>query len=90
MRTAISYDVPAGSGIVDTTARRIPAKSELSDIDDVAANRGVVMRHIHQTIGELRRYIAASDKREELEEIDALLAVALTELRRKLRQDPQG
>lgn len=42
------------------------------------------MKHIRKTIEDLRRYIAASEMRAELEEIDALLAVALEELRRKL------
>lgn len=42
------------------------------------------MQHIQKTIIELRRYIAASSVRSELEEIDALLAVAQEELRRKL------
>ena len=42
------------------------------------------MQHIRTVIEDLRRYIAASDRRDELEEVDALLAVALEELRRKL------
>lgn len=42
------------------------------------------MQHIRETLVRLRRYIAASESREELEEVDALLAVALEEVRRKL------
>lgn len=46
------------------------------------------MRHIAQVLEELRRYIAGKDDRAELEEIDALLSVALEEVRRKLAQKP--
>lgn len=42
------------------------------------------MQHIRTSIEGLRRYIAASEVRIELEEVDALLAVALEEVRRKL------
>lgn len=42
------------------------------------------MQHIRRTIEDLRRYIAASQSRSELEEVDTLLAVALEEVRRKL------
>lgn len=42
------------------------------------------MQHIRQSIEDLRRYIAASQSRSELEEVDTLLAVALEEVRRKL------
>lgn len=42
------------------------------------------MKHIRKTIEELRRYIAESDARADLEEVDGLLAVALEEVRRKL------
>lgn len=42
------------------------------------------MQHIRETLVELRRYIAASESRVELEEVDALLAVAVEEVRRKL------
>lgn len=42
------------------------------------------MQHIRQSIEELRRYIASSEVRADLEEVDALLAVALEEVRRKL------
>lgn len=42
------------------------------------------MRHVRKSIEELRRYIASSTARAELEEVDALLAVALEEVRRKL------
>lgn len=45
------------------------------------------MQHIRQQITELRRYIAASDKRSELEEVDALLAIALEDVKRKLAQE---
>jgi hypothetical protein len=43
------------------------------------------MQHVRKSIEDLRRYIAVSDSREELEEVDALLGVALEELRRALR-----
>ena len=42
------------------------------------------MRHIHKTIEELRRYIARSEARADLEQVDSLLSVALEEVRRKL------
>ena len=42
------------------------------------------MQHVRKSIEDLRRYIAASKVRAELEEVDALLAVALEEVRRKL------
>ena len=42
------------------------------------------MQHIDKTIHDLRQYIAASDDKSALEEVDALLAVALLEVRRKL------
>ena len=48
------------------------------------------MQHIRKSIEELRRYIAASEARAELEEVDALLAVALAELRRKLAATPEA
>ncbi|MEO3389020.1 hypothetical protein [Mesorhizobium sp. CAU 1741] len=41
------------------------------------------MQHVRQTIEQLRRYIQSSSKREDLEEVDVLLSVALDELRRK-------
>ena len=47
------------------------------------------MRHVHRTIEDLRRYIARSESRAELEEVDALLAVALEELKRKLSAAPK-
>lgn len=49
------------------------------------------LKHVRQTIEELRRYIAQSEARAELEEVDALFSVALEEVRRKLAakdQDP--
>ena len=42
------------------------------------------MTHVQKTIEELRRYIAQSEARAELEEVDTLLSVALEEVRRKL------
>lgn len=42
------------------------------------------MKHIDEAIRELRLYIAVSEDKNDLEEIDALLAVALVEVRRKL------
>jgi hypothetical protein len=43
------------------------------------------MKHVRSTIEELRRYIATCQARAELEEVDALLAIALEEVRRKLQ-----
>jgi hypothetical protein len=49
------------------------------------------MRHVRKTIEELRRYIAQSEARAELEEVDVLLSVAIEELRRKLPSaEPRG
>lgn len=42
------------------------------------------MKHVRDTIMALRRHIAASGERAALEEVDALLDVALQEVRRKL------
>ena len=42
------------------------------------------MKHVAQVIEELRRYIAASAERADLEEVDTLLSVALADLKRKL------
>lgn len=42
------------------------------------------MQHIRTSIEQLRRYIARSEARAELEEVDSLLSVALEEVRRKL------
>lgn len=48
------------------------------------------MRHVRATIEELRRYISTCEARGELEEVDALLAIALEEVRRRLaRQEAQ-
>ncbi|MFC3204974.1 hypothetical protein [Aquamicrobium soli] len=44
------------------------------------------MQHVRSTIEQLRRYIAACEARAELLEVDALLGVALEEVRRKIRQ----
>lgn len=44
------------------------------------------MHHIRKTIEDLRRYIAVSESRDELEEVDALLDVALQEVRRRLAE----
>lgn len=52
------------------------------------------MLHIRQTLEQLLRYIEASADRAELEEVEALLGVALQEVRAKLtkkpRQSPEG
>lgn len=48
------------------------------------------MQHIRRTIEELRRYIAASETRADLEEVDVLLGVALDELRRKIAEQRQA
>jgi hypothetical protein len=54
-------------------------------------SRAPYMKYVAQKISELRRYIAASDVRGELEETDNLLAVTLEELRRKIaRKDDAG
>lgn len=42
------------------------------------------MQHVRHSIEDLRRYIAQSGARAELEEVDSLLSVALEEVRRKL------
>lgn len=55
----------------------------------LAAITGATMQHIRQSIEELRRYIASSTARAELEEVDSLLAVALEEVRRKLAAAPR-
>lgn len=47
------------------------------------------MNHIQKTIENLRRYIAESEVRADLEEVDALLSVALEEVRRKLAMKSQ-
>lgn len=44
------------------------------------------MQHVRSTIEQLRRYIATCEDREELEEVDTLLSVALEQVRRKIRQ----
>jgi len=44
------------------------------------------MRHVYRTIEQLRRYIAGCDDRDALQEVDALLGVALEEVKRKLKQ----
>jgi len=44
------------------------------------------VEHIAHVLEELRHYIAGKEDRAELEEIDALLSVALAEVRRKLAQ----
>jgi hypothetical protein len=49
------------------------------------------VKHIAQVLGELRRYIAASEARDELEETDCLIGVAFDDLRRKIaRKDQTG
>lgn len=49
------------------------------------------MQHIRRKIEELRRYIAKNEARADLEEVDALLGVALEEVRRKLASEqPQS
>ena len=55
----------------------------------VAPHRRTAMKHVGQTIEELRRYIARSEARADLEEVDALLSVALEEVRRKLAAQPR-
>ncbi|WP_156460158.1 hypothetical protein [Mesorhizobium sp. Root157] len=44
------------------------------------------MQHVRRTIEDLRRYIVSCDSRAELEEVDTLLAVALEEVRRKIKE----
>jgi hypothetical protein len=44
------------------------------------------MQHVRTTLRELRRYISRCEAREDLEEVDNLLAVALEEVRRKLAE----
>ena len=42
------------------------------------------MQHIRKAIEELRDYIAKTDNRDRLEDVDSLLGVALLEIRSKL------
>lgn len=44
------------------------------------------MKHVRETIEELRRYIAENDSHHLLEEVDTLLSVALEDVRRKLTE----
>lgn len=44
----------------------------------------LIMKHVRSTLEELRRYISSCDARKDLEEVDALLSMALEEVRRKL------
>jgi hypothetical protein len=48
--------------------------------------RGAPVKHIRDTIEELRRYIAENDSDNILEEVDILLSVALEYVRRKLAE----
>ena len=43
------------------------------------------MQHVRSTIEQLRRYIAGCDDRDELQEVDVLLSVALEEVRRGIQ-----
>lgn len=45
-----------------------------------------IMQHIKDTIIGLRRYIGTDDYHHQLEDVDALLGVALEEVWRKMRQ----
>jgi hypothetical protein len=45
------------------------------------------VKHVEQELTELRRYIAASEARADMEEVDTLLAVALEELRRQIARN---
>jgi hypothetical protein len=49
-------------------------------------SEGNIMQHVRSTIEQLRRYIATCEDRNDLQEVDTLLAVALDEVRRKLQQ----
>ncbi len=42
------------------------------------------MQHVRDTIAALRRYICESEDRDHLEEVDALLGIAESEVRRKI------
>ncbi|MFC3205834.1 hypothetical protein [Aquamicrobium soli] len=44
------------------------------------------MHHVRTTLEQLRRYIANCEARDELQEVDTLLSVALEEVRRKIAQ----
>lgn len=48
------------------------------------ALKGSPVKHVEHELAELRRYIAASEARADMEEVDTLLAVALEELRRRI------
>jgi hypothetical protein len=52
--------------------------------------KGTPVKHVAQVLGELRRYIAASEARKELDETDCLLGVALDDLRRKIARKDQA
>jgi hypothetical protein len=45
------------------------------------------VKHVEQELTKLRRYIAASEARADMEEVDTLLAVALEELRRQIARN---
>jgi ElaB/YqjD/DUF883 family membrane-anchored ribosome-binding protein len=48
------------------------------------------MQHVRKTIEQLLDYIATSADHAELEEVEALLAVALQDVRRKLAKKQYG
>jgi hypothetical protein len=52
--------------------------------------KGADLRHVRKTIEELRRYIAESEDRADLEEVDTLLDVALEEVRAKIKAKRQA
>lgn len=72
------------------TAIRKQALMEQKIVLIIAGWGNLPMQHIHQTLIALRRHIAASESREELETVDSLLAVALEEVRRGLVSAPDA
>ncbi|WP_315919749.1 hypothetical protein [Mesorhizobium sp. SP-1A] len=44
------------------------------------------MHNVRRSLEQLRRYIAGCEDRDELQEVDALLGVALEEVRQKIQQ----
>ncbi|MGN6304813.1 MAG: hypothetical protein ACTHNH_08360 [Mesorhizobium sp.] len=48
------------------------------------------MKHVRQSIEELRRYIATCEDHDDLYEVDTLLGVALEEVRRKIAEKQRG
>lgn len=48
------------------------------------------MKHVRQSIEDLRRYIATCEDHDDLYEVDTLLGVALEHVRRKIAENQRG